>query len=380
MLNILLNFYVHQPYRLQKLNIFNIGETSTPFNAELNRNCIEKVSEQCYHPVNELLMSLIRRYGERFKFSLFISGTTVELLKEYCPSVLDQFKELAEIGCIEFIGGTYYYSLSSLYDIDEFVEQVRMHLKLVEKEFGVMPAVLANTECFYWNDVADYLGVFKNFKVILVENVKNIQGNFSRQQMHRDTNSRFYILLNDSVYWDRLAALYKDRRSHSVQELVSGICELEEGPLSYINIPMLYETLQGSSAKDLFYHIIDELFKIDEVCLSLPADVIKYRNKPSIDQPVFNVDIERSSSEELSNDLQKNACETIYDLLRVLRSKGDKILLARARKLTSADHIVSIGAINGETSYNRRYFSQLESPVDYYLSYLYAISDIEQKL
>ena len=82
MLKILLNFHIHQPYRLQKLNIFNIGEISTPFDAGLNRNSIEKVSEQCYLPVNELLMSLIHRYGKRLKFSLFISGTTVLIISD----------------------------------------------------------------------------------------------------------------------------------------------------------------------------------------------------------------------------------------------------------------------------------------------------------
>jgi alpha-amylase len=380
MLNILLNFYIHQPYRLQKLNIFDVGEIGTLFDAELNRNSIEKVSELCYLPVNELIMRLIHRYGKRFKFSLFISGTTVELLREYCPSVLDQFKELAESGCTDLICGTYYYSLSSLYDRDEFFEQVRMHLKLMEKEFGIVPAVFVNTEGLYWNDIADLLKDFKSIKVILVENVKNTQGNISRLKMYRDKNSNFHILLNDSVYWNQLAVLCKDRRSHSVQALVRGICEFEEDTLSSLNIPILYETLQGSTAWELFYYVIDELFKIDEVCFSLTSDFIKHRNNPSIDHPVFDVDTERSSSEGLFNDLQKNACETIYDLLRILRSRGDKILIEKARKLTAADQIVSIGTINGEASNNTSYFSQFESPEDSYLSYLYAISDIEQKL
>jgi hypothetical protein len=161
---------------------------------------------------------------------------------------------------------------------------------------------------------------------------------------------------------------------------VSGICELEGNTLSYVNIPIFYETLQCSSAYELFYYIIDDLFKIDEACFSLPADVIKYRPSPSIDHPVFDIDIERSSSLDYSNELHKNACETIYDLLRVLRSRGDKTLIEMARKLTSADHIVSNGRKNGESSYYERHFSQFESPVDYYLTYLYAITDIEQRL
>ena len=60
----------------------------------------------------------------------------IEQLKKYRPGVLDLFVKLAKTGCVEFIGETYYHSLSYLYDVDEFEEQVGKHYDLIQNEFG----------------------------------------------------------------------------------------------------------------------------------------------------------------------------------------------------------------------------------------------------
>ena len=59
LLNIVFYFQVHQPFRLKKLNVFNVGEIDSPFDEGLNRAIIKKVAEKCYIPANKLLLELI---------------------------------------------------------------------------------------------------------------------------------------------------------------------------------------------------------------------------------------------------------------------------------------------------------------------------------
>ncbi|RLF37131.1 MAG: alpha-amylase, partial [Thermoplasmata archaeon] len=59
-------FEVHQPVRLKRFSVFNIGHDNnaflTYFNHDLNREIFEKVAKKCYLPANQMLLDLINKY------------------------------------------------------------------------------------------------------------------------------------------------------------------------------------------------------------------------------------------------------------------------------------------------------------------------------
>ena len=63
MTSVCIYFEVHQPMRLNRFSVFNIGKEndgfSTYFNHELNQWTFEKVAKKCYLPTNNLLLDLI---------------------------------------------------------------------------------------------------------------------------------------------------------------------------------------------------------------------------------------------------------------------------------------------------------------------------------
>jgi alpha-amylase len=63
-------FQVHQPYRLRRFRVFDIGEERDPFADEENRRILERVAEKCYRPANALLAELIRRSEGCFRLAL----------------------------------------------------------------------------------------------------------------------------------------------------------------------------------------------------------------------------------------------------------------------------------------------------------------------
>jgi alpha-amylase len=86
----------------------------------------------------------------------------LDQLEAWAPDVLDLFRALADTGCCEFLGETYYHSLSFLYSKDEFAQQVDMHTARIKALFGQTPRVFRNTELIYSNELAAYLSGMKD--------------------------------------------------------------------------------------------------------------------------------------------------------------------------------------------------------------------------
>ena len=98
-------FQVHQPYRLKRHSIFDIGNSNGYFNDNSetdlnNEKVMKKVTEKCYLPANKLMLNLIKKHPE-FKISYSISGTALDQFQEYAPEVLHSFQELVETGNVE---------------------------------------------------------------------------------------------------------------------------------------------------------------------------------------------------------------------------------------------------------------------------------------
>ncbi|MBY0425828.1 MAG: a-amylase, partial [Cytophagales bacterium] len=151
MASVCLYFQVHQPFRIFPFTFFDIGNDRPYFNDVLNKQIIEKVADNCYIPANGILLNLIEKFGGRFKLAFSISGVAMEQLALWRPDVIDSFRQLAETGCVEFLGETYYHSLSSIFSPKEFSRQVKLHASVMEREFGHRPSVFRNTELVYWD-------------------------------------------------------------------------------------------------------------------------------------------------------------------------------------------------------------------------------------
>jgi alpha-amylase len=142
-------FQVHQPQRLRHYTIFDHSDfyLDEHKNAEICR----KVAKKCYLPTNRLMLELIRKYRGRFKIAYSVTGVLLEQLEKFAPEVLTTFKQLADTGCVEYLGETYYHSLSFLYSKNEFIEQVKAHRQTIQRLFGQTPRIFRNTELIYNN-------------------------------------------------------------------------------------------------------------------------------------------------------------------------------------------------------------------------------------
>ena len=117
-------FEVHQPMRLNRFSVFNIGKTDSPFDYfdnQLNEKIFHKVANKCYLPTNKLLLDLIDQHDKKFRISYSLTGTFIEYCQKHVPEIIDSFKDLVGTGAVDLIEETYFHSLSGLYtDLTEF--------------------------------------------------------------------------------------------------------------------------------------------------------------------------------------------------------------------------------------------------------------------
>ncbi|HWB40828.1 MAG TPA: hypothetical protein VG500_06200, partial [Gemmatimonadales bacterium] len=166
---------VHQPYRLRRYRVFDIGSGTGYFDDDANRTILRRVAEKCYLPANRLLREMIERSGGRFHLALSLSGTLMDQLESGAPEVLESFQALVSTGGVELLGETHYHSLASLADAGEFRAQVELHGRTIERHFGRRPEVFRNTELIYQDALAPAVARM-GFKAMLVEGADRVLG------------------------------------------------------------------------------------------------------------------------------------------------------------------------------------------------------------
>jgi alpha-amylase len=393
MLNIMLCFHIHQPFRLGAVSFFERGACRALFDDRLNRSLLLRTAMNCYIPASNMLLGLVDRYGNDFKTAISMTGTALEQMKRWSRSSLLQFHRMARSGSVQFLGETYHHSLFSLYDREEFLDQVRLHVDAMEEEFGTGPAVFRNTELLYEDRVSDYLSSAEQFEVILCEDA--VSGEASEAVPCLSYNGLHRLLLRNHRLSDIIAFRFGDRSwteyplhaGRFVDWLEELIAEGGTGDdahlLLYIDYETIGEHLPENTGIFRFFETLTEII-LEHARLKLiwPSEaVVQNPVKVTVTAPVSWADSTKDLSAWLGNDMQKNAMETLLRVLERVKRCGDEKLLGSVRKLSSSDHFYYMytGERGCDADVHSR-FSPYRSPQEAYVRYLNAVTAIEIRL
>lgn len=397
MINLVFYFQVHQPYRIRNFSVLDIGKGKDYFDDELNGEVMRKVANKCYLPTNKLLLELIDKYEGKFRVSFSITGTAIEQFKKYAPEVLYSFRDLAKTNCVEFLGETYYHSLSFLYDKSEFLEQVRMHRETIQREFGFSPITFRNTELIYQDSLSDYIWEEEGYKVILTEGVDRILKWRSPLYAYKDWSKNMFMLLKFYSLSDDIAFRFSNKGwveyPLTVDKFVKWITDLnmvEKGKKNlFLNLFMDYETFgehqwEETGIFEFMRQLPGKALKSKKIEFSWPSDVLQKANyQPesiSFPEPVSWADMERDLSAWRENDMQYNALETFYEILTRVKATGNTELIEMARKLSTSDHFYYMSTKYFQDGDVHKYFSPYGSPETGYRNFMNAITDLEERI
>ena len=388
-------FQVHQPYRIRKYSIFDIGKKKDYFEDRSgtkldNQWIIDKIKKKCYLPTNAVLLESLNRHPE-FKIAFSFSGVFLEQLEEFAPEVLKSFQDLVATGRVEILSETYYHSLSFLFDKDEFREQVRLHDKLVEQLFGVKPKVFRNTELVYNNELAVEAEAM-GFKGILAEGWDYYLGWRSPNFLYGAVGAnKIKVLLKNYKLSDDVAFRFSNRGWKEwpldVDKYMSWINSVN-GNGEVINLFMDYETFgehqwEDTGIFEFLRHLPGEFLKHPDNNFKTPSEVIdsyEVRGEYDVHNFLSWADLERDLSAWMGNELQDAAIKRVYALGEKVKLTGNGMLIHKWRKLLTSDHFYYMCTKYFSDGDVHKYFNPYESPYEAFMAYMNVLQDLEMEV
>jgi alpha-amylase len=395
MLTVCPYFHVHQPYRVKRYRVFDIGTDSEYFNQSdetdlNNRRIVEKVANKSYRPTNRVLKQLLDTHPE-FRFALSFSGTVLDQFEEYAPDVLASFQELVATGRVEILADTYHHSLSFFYSVPEFERQVGQHRKRIEQLFGVTPRVFRNTELSYRNDLAQwcedngYLG-------IMAEGWDKYLGWRSPNYVYRPVGcSKIKVLLKNYKLSDDVAFRFGNRGWESwplSAETFASWVHAHHGDGHTINLFMDYETFGEHQWEDTgIFQFLSALpgmlMRHPDTSFKTPTETVSsYEPIGEYDVPevLTWADTDRDLTAWTGNDIQRDALAATYRLEPDVLATNDAKLIETWRRLTTSDHFYYMCTKWSHDGDVHAYFSPYQSPYDAYIAFMNALSDLQLRV
>jgi alpha-amylase len=422
MASVVFYFQVHQPYRLRRYSVFD----TDPFYFEDAKNAeiCRKVADKCYRPATKLILDLVRKHKGNFRVSYAITGVVLDQMQAWCPDVIDTFKALADTGCCEFVGETYYHSLSFLYSRREFRDQVDMHTRKIQSLFGQTPKVFRNTELIYNNEVSAELATMTDDKGqprwagCLCEGVDRILGyrspnypyrpiKWHGQELQGRNGRPFGLLLKNYRLSDDIAFRFSNRGWSEwplSAEKFAGWVNQINGDGYLCNLFMDYETFGEHQWADT--GVFQFMEKLPEAIFDV-APGTNHFNTPSealaqfepigeydVHQFISWADTERDLTAWRGNAMQANALDECFRLEKPIKDRlakaeisGDRAemghcrhLLNDWRKLTTSDHFYYMCTKYFADGDVHKYFNPYDSPYDSYINYMNVLDNVRTRL
>ncbi len=387
MVDVCFYFQVHQPERLRRYQVFDIGKNHDYFDHKKNEEIMQRAASKCYLPTNKLMLDLINKFDGKFKISYSLTGIWMEKAEIFSPEVIDSFKQLSKTGCVEFLSETYYHSLAYLFSKQEFKEQIELHKKKIKSLFNQEPKVFRNTELIYNNELANFIEQL-GYKGIMAEGWDHYLGYRSPNFPHTPkTCKTLKVLMRNYKLSDDIAFRFSntDWKEHPLTankfaNWVNGI----NGNGTNLNLFMDYETFgehQWSTTGIFKFlkHMPEEILKHPDNKFLTPSEVIdKHPSVGEIDvHPYMSwADVERDLSAWLGNPMQDSAIKEIYLIEKNIKASKDEKLLSDWRKLQTSDNFYYMCTKWFADGDVHKYFNPYDSPYESFINFMNVLNDI----
>jgi alpha-amylase len=408
--SVCLYFQIHQPFRLRRYTAFDTDHQY--FDAGMNAHLVRRIAENCYVPMNRLLLELVTQHEGRFRVAFSVTGTAVEQLEAYAPEVVEGWQALAQTRCVEFLGETYYHSLSSLHAEGEFREQVELHRQMIRRLFGQTPTVFRNTELIYSNRVAA-LAAELGFRGVLAEGWEPVLNNRSAAFAYRAAAGRAgggpqglapVLLLRNHRLSDAIAFQFADARSPEfplTEEKFAQLVAQIGGPLC--NLFMDYETFGEHQAAATgifdFMRALPGRLLAHNCDFRTPGELVAAADASAearaegggggggagtaggvdVPSPMSWADEARDLGAWMGNAMQENALQDLYGLETAVKGRADAKLLADWRRLTTSDHAYYMSTKEAADGGVHAYFRPYESPYDAYINFMNILDSVRSR-
>lgn len=390
MRTICLNFIVHQPFRFRKVHFFDIGNDPYFYDDYTNELNIRKIATHSYLPTNNLLLKLIQKHEGKFKVSFSISGIVIDQFLLYAPEVIESFQRLANTGCVEFMAETYSHSLVSLSHKDNFRNQVKAHVDIIEELFGHQPKSFTNTDLIYSNEISATVAEM-GFKSIITEGEKNfLQWKSPNYAYCNVINPKLKVLLRNPQLSDDIMLRFSNRSWNqwplTADKYVHWLNQINHNE-EVITLLMNYETFGTYHKKDsgIFKFLESfpkKIFMDSDYTFMTPTEIADHI------QPISAIDVsypqlltsDKDLSSLLRNELQQEAFDKLYALDKKIEHCSDSRLIQDWLYLQASDHFYFMGNKFFSSKNEHNIKKPYESPYEAFINYMNILNDFTIRL
>lgn len=391
MKTVCLYFQVHQPLRLKTYRFFNMGKDHNYLDVSANRSIMQRVAAECYLPMNNLLLRLIRECEGQFKVTFSISGLAIEQFRSYTPEVLDSFRELAKTGCVEFLAESYSHSLSSLISPEEFRSEVEAHMALMMEEFGYTPTSFRNTELIYSDQIGEQVAAM-GFRAMLAEGARHVLGWKSPNFVYANSlDQKLRVLLRNYKLSDDIAFRFSNQGwgewPLTAEKYASWIAD-ENTTGEVVNLFMDYETFgEHQKASSGIFDFMAQLPKSMLATGALKFGTVTETaaaNQPTgvlyCTHAMSWADEERDVTAWLGNDLQNEAFGKLYGLQEKVRELNHDDFNYVWNFMKASDHFYYMATKWFSDGDVHSYFNPYDSAYSAFINYMNVLSDFANEL
>lgn len=391
MQKICFHFQISQPFRLRTYRFFDINQHHDYFDDFQNSYLVNRLAERCYLPANHLMLDLIRRHPGKIAVSYSIAGSSLKLFQEYCPEVIESFRELLATGQVEITGSTFTHSVASLHGKSTFVEQVRLQEELLKEVFGIQPTSFCNTEMIYSDEIGEWLCDL-GYKTVLTEGAKHILAWKQPGYLYCNPfQTDLRLLLRNYALCDDITLRFQDKgwdQYPLTAEKYLGFLKAVPAEVPRINLAFDYETIGEYYTKetgifDFFRSLFEHFAQDEEYQMVTPNSVADSDEKCTtlnIPWPISGSGEEKDTVEWLGNDLQQEAFDQLFKLENLYLESRNEAAKLNWLRLQAADHFNFMSTKWLGKMSVRRNFDVYPSPYQAFINFMNVLADVKLQL
>ena len=391
MQKICFHFHISQPFRLRTYRFFDINVHHDYFDEFQNSYLVNRLAERCYLPANRLMLDLIQKYRDKISVSYSLSGSSIKLFQEYCPEVIESFKELVATGQVEITGSTFTHSIAALHGKSTFVEQVRLQEALLEEVFGVKPTTFCNTELIYSDEIGEWLHEL-GYKTVLTEGAKHILAWKDPGFLYCNPfQTDLKLLLRHYSLCDDITLRFNDHgwdQFPLTAEKYLGFIKAVPKEVPHINLAFDYETIGEYYTKDTgifdFFRTLFSMFAESNdyqmITPSFVNDTEEKNTTLNIPWPISSSGEEKDTSEWIGNELQQEAFDQLFKLEGLYLESANETAKLNWLRLQAADHFNFMNSKWLREVAVRRNFDVYPSPYQAFINYMNVLNDVKIQL
>lgn len=386
---IVIYLQVRQPRKLRIFRYLDIGGQKGYFDEELNELVVKSVSQDCYIPVNEMLFRLIVANPE-IRICLSITGETLDLLEKYSPEALESFVQLSRTGAVEFFGETYYHSLASLLDPEEFQAQTVLHSESIYRHFGLRPTIFRNTELIYDDEIGSMIARM-GFQAVICEGAAESIGLKDPNMVYQHPREDLSILPRNATLSDQISLRFgAGEKALTVPKFIASLNEIDTEnavTLCGFNYEIFAEHLnRDAGIVDFFAGLLTTIAHHSEYKLSTVSDALSSESSGSF-RPMLSVPETTSWSEGnksivnfLGNDMQQEAFEVLNALAEKIHQVVDESVISAWRSFQGSDHFYYMATGKIKAGHYPDPYTPYPSAYEAFINYMNAVSDLSLNL